>query len=249
VTMHIIANWKMNGDSARALALTQEVSAYIGERELKAQCVLCPPATLIPTVAGACDHVPRLAVGGQDCHGEVSGAFTGDIAAAMLKDAGATYVIVGHSERRRYHGETDAVVAAKARAALQAGLIPVICVGETQEEYERHETLAVIEAQALACVPEGHRQKVIVAYEPVWSIGSGKLPGLGEIEIAHSAIAAVLLEKKGIAPEEISVLYGGSVNAGNAQSILQIPDVGGVLVGTASLNAGEFCQILAASQG
>ncbi len=245
--MYVVANWKMHGLFEAARGLSKEIVGCIDEKNIRATCVLCPPATLIHAVSGWVSSSEALFIGGQDCHTGSQGAFTGDISAPMLKDAGASYVLLGHSERRQNHGETDAQVAAKVEAVLQAGLTPIICIGETREQYEGNKTLAVLEAQALACVPEGHRQNVIIAYEPVWSIGSGKLPGLGEIEVVHSAIAAMLLEKKGIAPEEISVLYGGSVNAENARDILRIPDVGGVLVGTASLDADEFCTILAAA--
>lgn len=247
--MLIVANWKMHGLFEQARDLVEEVAGYISEENLPTRCVICPPATLIHATASWASVEDRLFVGGQDCHFETSGAYTGDVSAQMLKDAGATYAIVGHSERRQYHGESDAIVAKKASAALSAGLTPIICVGETLEQYQRNQTLAVIEAQTIASVPDNHTHHVIIAYEPVWSIGSGKVPGLGEIEIVHSAISAFLLEKKGIAPEQISVLYGGSVKADNAHEIMQIPDVAGLLVGGASLNAEEFCQILAASKG
>ena len=246
--MHVVANWKMNGLFEPSRNLVEEVAGYVSEHAIAARVVICPPATLIHAVCSWASVMENIAVGAQDCHAQTHGSHTGDISPVMLGDAGAGYVILGHSERRAAHAETDAVVAAKAQAAIDAGLTPIICIGETREQYESNETLAVIEAQALASVPENYRQGVIVAYEPIWSIGTGKIPTLGEIEVVHSAIAAMLSEKKGIAPEEITVLYGGSVNASNAREIMNIPDVGGVLVGTASLNAQEFCEILAASQ-
>lgn len=247
--MYVIANWKMNGLRREAEVLARDVAEYLHGREEESalECVICPPATLLHAVAGWAEAEEQVfAVGGQDCRAEAAGAYTGDISAAMLKDAGAEYVILGHSERRRHHGETDAQVAAKARAARAAGLIPVICIGETLEHHETHRTLEVIEAQTAASVPDGLKENVILAYEPVWAIGSGNVPGPGEIEVTHSAVIATLTEKKGIAPEQISVLYGGSVKAENAPDILRIPGVGGALVGGASLNAREFCRILAA---
>lgn len=246
--MYVVANWKMHGLFEGARRLCEDVAGFISEQGIASQCVICPPATLIHAAASWVSVLENMHVGGQDCHAESRGAFTGDIAADMLRDAGAKFVILGHSERRRDHGETDAMVAAKAGAALAVGLTPIVCIGETREEYEGNRTLEVITAQALASIPAGHVRNVIVAYEPLWSIGSGKLPGLGEIEVVHSAIAAMLMEKKSIAPNEISVLYGGSVTAENAREIMQIPDVGGVLVGGASLETKEFCGILAAAQ-
>ncbi len=245
--MHIVANWKMHGLFKAAQRLTEEVVGFVSEQKIEAQCIICPPATLIHAAASWVSVQENVHIGGQDCHSEHLGAYTGDCSAEMLKDAGAAYVIVGHSERRRDHGETDAMVAAKASAASAAGLTPIICIGESREDYDANRTIAVIEAQVAACVPDGYEGQVIIAYEPIWAIGSGKLPGLGEIEVVHSAIAATLMEKKSIASERISVLYGGSVNAANARSILEIPDVGGLLVGSASLETGEFCKILAAT--
>lgn len=246
--MYIVANWKMNGSHEAAREWMHSVSGHLRKEPFDGHCIVCPPATLLHEMGVWGEGTPGLTTGGQDCHTDFAGAFTGDVAAKMLKEVGASYVILGHSERRRYHGETDNIVAAKVKAALAAGVTPIVCVGETQEQYERNETLSVTESQALAAIADGQEGEVLVAYEPVWAIGSGKIPGLGEIEVAHSAIAAFLTEKKGIAPERISVLYGGSVNAGNAKEILRIPDVGGVLVGTASLDAAEFCHILDAGR-
>ncbi len=246
--MYVVGNWKMHGLRAGAEGLTQDIAGYLRERHLGARCVLCPPVTLIAQVAEWVADIKSCDVGAQDCHTDIQGEYTGDVSAAMLVDAGARYVILGHSERRAHYGETDVTVKAKAQAAVDAGVTPIICVGESLEQYEANQTLSVVEAQAVACVPDQEMEEVIIAYEPIWAIGSGRMPTLGEIEVVHSAIIAFLAEKKGIAPERVSVLYGGSVKPVNAHEIMQIPDVGGVLVGGASLSADEFCQILAASE-
>jgi triosephosphate isomerase len=247
--MYVVGNWKMNGLREEAREVSHAVAHWMHQHEeTTPECVLCPPATAFSEVRHALEGVPRSALGAQDASPEDGGAYTGELSAALLRDAGCGYVILGHSERRRYHQETDALVARKAAAVLRAGLHPIICVGESLGEYEANRTLPAVEAQALASVPDGHTQRVLIAYEPVWAIGSGKIPSLDEIEIVHGAIAAFLTEKKGIDPEQISVLYGGSVKSANAGEILRIPDVEGVLVGGASLNPEEFCCILAAAQ-
>jgi triosephosphate isomerase len=190
-----------------------------------------------------------VAVGAQDCHAKASGAHTGDVSAAMLKDAGATAVILGHSERRTDHGETDGQVRAKAEAALAAGLAPIVCVGETWPEREagRHE--AVVAAQLAASLPEGFAGTGVVAYEPVWAIGSGRTPTEADIAAMHAMIRRVLAERFGALGGRVLILYGGSVKPANAAAILALPEVGGALVGGASLVAEDFLAIAAAAQG
>ncbi|MCS6986518.1 MAG: triose-phosphate isomerase [Sphingomonadaceae bacterium] len=233
--MQLIAgNWKMNG-LKRHLA---ELEALLAAPAPPARLVVCPPATLLAAFAERAAG-SAVAIGAQDCHPEPAGAFTGDLSAEMLADAGARYVIVGHSERRMGHHETDALVQAKARAAQRAGLAPIVCVGESLAEREAGRTLAVVLAQLAASLPaDGPR---IVAYEPVWAIGSGRTPSPAEIEEVHAAIVAR------VGPH-VPVLYGGSVNPRNAGPILALPSVGGALVGGASLEARSFLAVAAAAR-
>ena len=206
---------------------------------------LCPPATLIARMAlqlkgGAVE------IGGQDCHAKASGAFTGSVSAEMLADAGAGLVIVGHSERRAGFGETDADVAAKAEAALRAGLEPIVCVGETLEQRDAGDAVAVVTAQVAGSLPDSLRGRTFaVAYEPVWAIGTGRTPTLEQIAEIHAAIRAALVARLDAAT--VPILYGGSVNPGNATEILAVPDVGGALVGGASLKATDFLAIVRAA--
>ncbi len=242
----IAANWKMNGRREDGLSLAKKLAGYLEKhRQEEVECVICPPFTLLGEVGKICDGV--AAMGGQDCHASASGAFTGNISADMLEDMGCSYVIVGHSERREQHGETDEMIRSKAMAAYRAGLTPIICIGETEAQQEAGQTIEVIRRQVQDAVPEGVEGRLVIAYEPVWAIGTGKTASLNDIEMVHGAIAALAMEKKSVAPERISVLYGGSVKAANASEILAVPDVGGVLVGGASLIAEEFCAILDAA--
>ncbi len=211
-------------ESARALAAAIRPAA-------NATIILCPPFTLLAE-AGT-----KFALGGQDCHAQAQGAHTGDISAAMLKDAGCTYVIVGHSERRQNHGETDASVHAKAGAALTAGLTPIVCVGETLEQRKSGRAEAVVAQQIRESAPQG---EFILAYEPIWAIGTGETASEADIAAMHRHIKTLL-------PANTPVLYGGSVKASNAKEILYIPGVDGVLVGGASLKAEEFCAIIDAA--
>ena len=189
-----------------------------------------------------------VAIGGQDCHVEASGAFTGSIAAPMLADAGASLVIVGHSERRAGFGETDADVSAKAEAALAAGLEPIICVGETLEQRQAGEAVAVVRAQVLASLPAALAGKdFAVAYEPVWAIGTGLTPTLEQIEEVHAAVRAAMVERLGEGGRRAPILYGGSVKPSNAAEILAVAEVGGALVGGASLKADDFLGIIRAA--
>jgi triosephosphate isomerase len=208
--------------------------------------LLCPPATLVAAMAAAAQG-SALRVGGQDCHPKASGAHTGDISAAMLADAGATHVILGHSERRADHGETDALVAAKTLAAWAAGLTAVVCVGETEAQRDAGTTLSVVGAQLAGSLPEGATAaNTVVAYEPVWAIGTGRTPTLNEIAEVHAHIRAELTRRFGAEAAGMRLLYGGSVKPSNATEIFAVPDVDGALVGGASLKAADFGAIVAA---
>ena len=237
----------MNGLRADALALARGVAdgakkAGWTDREV----LVCPPATLVMAVAEAVKGSGVL-VGGEDCHPKPSGAHTGDVSAEMLKDAGASHVIVGHSERRTDHGETDAIVRAKTEAAWRAGLLPIVCIGETLAEREAGKTLAVLETQLKGSVPSGSSAaRLVVAYEPVWAIGTGKTPTTPEVAAAHAHIRKVL---GGLVPDAAGVrlLYGGSVKGSNAAELLAAGDVDGALVGGASLKADEFLAIAKAA--
>jgi len=244
----IAGNWKMNGTLADGVALARAIDAGARtagwtDREL----LVCPPATHVAAVAEALKGGPVHA-GGQDCHAKASGAHTGDIAAEMLAAVGARFVIVGHSERRTDHGETDAVVRAKAEAAWRAGLIAVICIGETLAERDAGFTLEVLSRQITGSVPgAATAANSVLAYEPVWAIGTGKTPTVAEVAAAHAhirkALAAQMAEAAGV-----RLLYGGSVKASNAAELLAVADVDGALVGGASLNAAEFLAIAKAAQ-
>lgn len=238
----IAGNWKMNLLRADAVALAgglRETAA-----SAKAEIVVCPVAVQVAAVAQALSG-SAVGVGGQDCHAKASGAHTGDVSAEMLFDAGARWVIVGHSERRTDHGETDEQVRAKAEAGLRAGLTPIICVGETLAQRKAGETLDVLARQIAASVPKG-AANVVVAYEPVWAIGTGLTPTTAEIDEAHRHLRAKL---GGVVPDAQAarILYGGSVKASNAAEILAVADVDGALVGGASLKAADFLPIVAAA--
>jgi len=238
-------NWKMNGTAA---ALS-EVSALLAAHPAPdCEMLLCPPATLVAQMA-ALAAGSALAVGGQDCHAKASGAHTGDISAAMLKDAGAAYVILGHSERRADHGEQDALVLAKAEAAVAAGLVPVVCIGETEAERDAGTTLAVIGAQLEGSVPaDSTAGTLVVAYEPVWAIGTGRTPTLEQIAEVHAFLRDRLTARIGAEAAGVRLLYGGSVKPSNAVEIFAVPHVDGALVGGASLKAADFGAIVAALQ-
>ena len=236
-------NWKMNGTAA---ALT-EVAALVAAHPAPAcDMLLCPPATLVAQMVWAARGT-ALAVGGQDCHAKPSGAHTGDISATMLKDAGAGYVIVGHSERRTDHGETDALVQAKALAALAAGLTAIVCIGETEAERDAGRTLAVIGQQLDGSVPaDGTAATLVLAYEPVWAIGTGRTPTIAEITEVHAFLRARLTSRIGAEAAGVRILYGGSVKPSNAVEIFAVPHVDGALVGGASLKAADFGAIVTA---
>jgi triosephosphate isomerase len=239
----IAGNWKMNGDAA-ALAEAKAIAAGLGATT--ARVAICPPATLVSRAAEALKGT-ALSVGGQDCRAEASGAYTGDISATMLADAGASLVILGHSERRAGHGETDALVAAKVGAALAAGLEPIICVGETLDQRKAGDALAVVTGQVRGSLPAALAgQAFAVAYEPVWAIGTGLTPTTSQIEEVHRAIRATLVEMFAAHGATPPILYGGSVKPSNAAEILHAAEVGGALVGGASLKAEDFLGIIRA---
>jgi triosephosphate isomerase len=239
-------NWKMNG-TGESLA---EVDRLIADHPSPAvDIVLCPPATLLSRIAGRTGRSP-IALGGQDCHPAASGAHTGDTSVAMLADAGASHVIVGHSERRADHGETDALVRAKAEAVLGGGLTAIVCIGETLAEREAGRTLAVVATQLAGSVPDAATgRNTVIAYEPVWAIGTGKVATPPEIAEVHAFIRAELVRRFGAEGEAFRLLYGGSVKASNAAEIFAVPDVDGALVGGASLKAADFSPIVAALEG
>jgi triosephosphate isomerase len=208
--------------------------------------LICPPATLIARMHDLAIG-SELLIGAQDCHEKNAGAHTGDISAEMLADAGATHVILGHSERRADHGETDALVAAKARAVFGRGLVAIVCVGETEAQRDAGETLAVVEAQLAASLPDDCvAAYTVVAYEPIWAIGTGRTPSLDDIGAVHAAIRANLTTRFGAEGASMRLLYGGSVKPDNAARIFEVADVDGALVGGASLKASDFAQIVQA---
>ena len=241
---YIVGNWKMHG--TRAMLSEARAIDRAAERLIKAEVALAPPYTLI--------HATRreaglIGVGAQDCHFADGGAHTGDISAAMLKDAGAGFVIVGHSERRADHGESDAVVRAKAEAALAVGLSVIVCVGETEAERDAGKAEQVVESQLRGSLPvtPGAADKVTVAYEPVWAIGTGRTPTLADIGAMHRSIRENLTSIYGENTDSIRILYGGSVKPGNAAELLSADEVGGALVGGASLTAEAFLGIIVAA--
>lgn len=243
---YIVGNWKMNGTRAmlaEARAIDRGAARHPG-----VDVAIAPPFTLIHSMAEA---VQAIAVGGQDCHVKPSGAFTGDVAAAMLQDCGATFTIVGHSERRALHAETDAVVQAKASAALEAGLDVIVCVGETEAERDAGKAEEVVCGQIEGSLPAGDAvaARITVAYEPVWAIGTGRVPSVDDVSAMHRAIRAKLKAVLGDQGAAVRILYGGSVNAGNAAELLGAEDVGGALVGGASLSAENFLAIVLAAAG
>lgn len=242
----IVGNWKMNGLEAD-LAEARAIAAWLDEHPVGARVGLCPPATLINRMAQALAGT-GIEIGGQDCSAEASGAHTGDISARMLRDAGAGLVIVGHSERRADHGEKNADVAAKAKAAAGCGLEPIICVGESLQERRIGRASAVVAGQVRASVPLALAdQAFAVAYEPVWAIGSGLTPSVVEIEAVHAAIRAALIARLGAAGAQAPILYGGSVKPDNAGEVFAAAEVSGALVGGASLKASDFIGILGAA--
>ncbi len=235
----VAANWKMNGLKASIAELEKIIAGAQGLPAI--DLLVCPPATLIAGFAAKA-HGTSVAIGGQDCHAETAGAYTGDISAEMLRDAGASAVIVGHSERRRYHAETDAVVRAKTIAARRAGLLAIVCVGETRAERDAGRTRDVLRAQLDGSLPD-RGEGIAIAYEPVWAIGTGLTPTRDDVGETHAFIRAQLASRFGKARGNTRILYGGSVKPGNARELLTAADVDGALVGGSSLKAGEFLAI------
>jgi triosephosphate isomerase len=230
----IAGNWKMNGTRA---ALREIVIMRRGARN--AELAIFPPATLLHEAAEILED-SEVSLGAQDCHPEPAGPFTGDLSAPMLKDAGCAYVIVGHSERRAGHWESDAMVKAKAEAAQRAGLTPIVCVGETRAQRASGEAVAVVAAQVRGSLPPG---PAILAYEPIWAIGAGLTPTREEVAEMHGVLRRLCLEIEGPSAARMRLLYGGSVKPGNARDLLSLPDVDGALVGGASLHALDFLAI------
>ena len=241
----VAGNWKMNGLSGSLAEIDAMRRAADAGESGAAELLVCPPATLIAQAAWRI-RGGELSLGAQDCATEPSGAFTGDISATMLRDAGASYVIVGHSERRTLHHETDELVRAKAEAGLKAGLTPIVCVGETQAEREAGQQAVVVLRQLRGSLPAGATSEtVVVAYEPVWAIGSGVTPTPIDVAAVHNGIRALLIDMYGPHCAKIRLLYGGSVKPSNCNDLLPLDNVDGALVGGASLKATEFLAIAA----
>lgn len=242
----IAGNWKMNGLLEGASALCRAVMA--GSGTTACDLLICPPATLLAPLSTVL-RGSAVALGGQDCHGRAGGAHTGDISAAMLRDAGATWVILGHSERRADHFETDADVLAKVLAAVKAGITPIVCVGETESQRVAGQEMDVVAAQLVGSLPSDFQG--VIAYEPIWAIGTGRTPTIADVAAMHTHIRATLVSHLNaaghMAGRHTRILYGGSVKPSNAAEILAVPDVGGALVGGASLNAMDFLAVAHAS--
>ncbi len=239
----VAGNWKMNGTSASLNELRAIGNGFMSGLDAETDALLCVPATLLAHAAEILSRTPVRA-GAQDCHADESGAHTGDISAEMLKDAGASHVIVGHSERRTDHCEDDATVKAKASAAWRAGLVAIVCIGETKAEREQGVALDVLARQIAGSVPaSATAQNTVVAYEPVWAIGTGLTPTAADVAEAHRHVRERLVEKLGPAAAKIRILYGGSVKPSNAVELLGVANVDGALVGGASLKAADFLGI------
>jgi len=240
----VAGNWKMNGLKSSVPEL-RKIMQGAADLWTKIDLMICPPATLTMSFAVAALG-SRIEIGGQDCHAEPSGAFTGDISAEMLADLGAKAVIVGHSERRTLHKETDAEVHAKAQAAWRAGLTAIVCIGETRAEREAGKTLEVLGRQLGASLPDGvTAANLVIAYEPVWAIGTGLTPTTGDVAQAHEFIRQRIVERHGAAGNAVRILYGGSVKPSNAKELVAVANVNGALVGGASLKAEDFLGIAA----
>lgn len=239
----IAGNWKMNGLKA---SMAEFEAMLAGESKVvgKADLLVCPPATLIAAFAEKSRGSKNLAIGGQDCHPKASGAHTGDISAEMLADAGASAVIVGHSERRADHGESDGLVRQKAEAAWRAGLTAIVCIGETQQQRDSGQTLAICRGQLDASLPDAARaDSLVVAYEPVWAIGTGLTPTTEDVEQIHKFIRGILVKRFNDKGAAIRILYGGSVKPSNARELMAVANVNGALIGGASLKAIDFLAI------
>ncbi len=239
----IAGNWKMHGLAADAVALARGVAA--GASGLSCELLVCPPFVHVAAVAQALAGGP-VAVGGQDCHQAKQGAHTGDVSAPMLRDVGASWVILGHSERRQNHGETDELVREKVLAAVEVGLTPIVCVGETEDHRTGGQETEIVGWQISGSLPKPFTG--VVAYEPVWAIGTGKTATEQDVAMMHAFIREELVRQFGEAGQEIRILYGGSMRPNNAASLLAVPHVGGGLIGGASLKADDFLAIARAAQ-
>ncbi|MDQ0393202.1 triose-phosphate isomerase [Labrys monachus] len=242
----VAGNWKMNG---LVLGVNEfdAIATGVAAREVgRAEVLICPPFTLISRFAAAAAG-QHIKIGAQDCHPKSSGAHTGDVSAEMVKDAGASYVIVGHSERRVCYGESDALVRSKAEAARRAGLVAIICIGETQAEREAGRTIDVVGTQLAGSLPAGATgANTVIAYEPVWAIGTGLTPTVDDVKVVHDFIRSRLVEALEGEGHELRILYGGSVKPSNAAELMAVDNVDGALVGGASLKATDFLGIAAA---
>ncbi len=236
----VAGNWKMNGLRSEATSLVHGTLAGLQDGPPPCDLLVCPPATVLAEVAQMLAGSPVMA-GGQTCHDERYGAHTGEVSAPMLRDAGASWVILGHSERRAEVGETDAMVAGRVRAAVAAGLTPIVCVGETETEHASGQAQEVVARQLVGSLPL--RFTGVVAYEPVWAIGTGRTPTEADVAAMHALIRQQLVAHLGHGGQGLRVLYGGSVKPGNAASLMALPEVGGALVGGASLSAADFLAI------
>lgn len=241
----IVGNWKMNGLTATLQEANAVATALVDSHGERVKAVICPPATLIAQANYALRGT-KVGLGGQDCHAKASGAHTGDISAQMLVDAGASYVIVGHSERRTDHLETNEIVAAKADAAIHAGLMPIICVGESEPERDAGQAEFIVLEQVRASIPDNAAaSQICIAYEPVWAIGTGRTPSTLDVATVHKAIRVALEVRFGaVEGQSVAILYGGSVNPTNAAELLDVANVNGALVGGASLTAANFLGII-----
>jgi triosephosphate isomerase (TIM) len=237
----VAGNWKMNGLQA-SVAEVRKILAGASKLADGVEILVCPPATLLAAFAAAARESP-VAVGAQDCHAEACGAHTGDLSAEMLKDAGASAVIIGHSERRQNHAESDSDVQAKTQAAWRAGLLPIVCIGETKQERDAGATLSRIERQIDESLPEALKGDLVLAYEPVWAIGSGLTPTPSDVAQVHALIRDRLQARYGAGGEGTRILYGGSVKPSNAKELMAVENVDGALVGGACLKAVEFLAI------
>jgi triosephosphate isomerase len=241
----IAGNWKMNGLEA-SITEFEAMIAGTGPLAAKADLLVCPPATLLAAFADKARGCKTLTVGAQDCHPKASGAHTGDISAEMLADAGASAVIVGHSERRADHGETDALIRQKAEAAWRAGLVAIVCIGETQDHRDAGQTLQICAGQLSGSLPDGATSaNLVVAYEPVWAIGTGRTPTPADVEQVHGFIRDRLNQRFNGEGGRVRILYGGSVKPSNAAELMAVANVNGALVGGASLKAADFLAIAA----
>jgi len=237
----VAGNWKMNGLSD-SVSVIEKLNNLVQAEEPGCDILICPPATLISSLSNK-----GIDIGAQDCHMAEKGAHTGDISAVMLADLGCDYVIVGHSERRTDHGESNEIVKAKAAATQKQNMTAIICVGETLQEREAGDAVAVVSSQVVASIPEDAEAKnTVIAYEPVWAIGTGKIPTTGDVEEIHTVIRGLLMERFGDEGESVRILYGGSVKASNAAELMAVENVNGALVGGASLVAEDFYGIIQA---